>query len=149
MLFKDGEEEEEPELYFTDPTQLLDILGDLEEQNLSLIQNSQETEETLDGIKSNIREHQEKMREETEELKRQIDILEIAIQKEQERERELERKYATLAAAAAAAQGGGGEGKEGGGGGGEGGVLMSEEERNQRALERRVAEIYKGRVHDG
>jgi len=141
----DGEEEEEPELYFTDPTQLLDILGDLEEQNLSLIQNSQETEETLDGIKSNIREHQEKMREETETLKRQIDILEIAIQKEQERERELERKYATLAAAAAA-HGGGGEGKEGGGG--EGGVLMSEEERNQRALERRVAEIYKMCIGD-
>ena len=33
------EEEEEPDLYFTDPNQLLDMLGDLEEQNLSLIQN--------------------------------------------------------------------------------------------------------------
>ena len=35
----DEEEEEQLHLYFTDPNQLLDMLGDLEEQNLSLIQN--------------------------------------------------------------------------------------------------------------
>jgi len=127
-----GGEETGPEIYFTDPMQLLDILGDLEEQNLSLIQNSQETEETLDNIKTNIRVHKDKMKEETETLKRQIDILEIAIQKEQERARELERKYAVLIG------GGGG----GGGGGDDAEGFVSEEEREQRHLERRVREIY-------
>ena len=39
------------ELYFTDPQQLLDIFSELEEQNLSLIQNSQETEETLEEMR--------------------------------------------------------------------------------------------------
>ena len=39
------------ELFFTDPQQLLDIFSELEEQNLSLIQNSQETEETLEEMR--------------------------------------------------------------------------------------------------
>ena len=132
-----------PELYFTEPTQLLDILGDLEEQNLSLIQNSQETEETLDNIKSNIRLHKDKMKEETETLKRQIDILEIAIQKEQERARELERKYAVLV--------GGGGGGTGGGKSEDDGAMegfVSDEERERRHLERRVVEIYQMCIGD-
>jgi hypothetical protein len=45
---------QEPELYFTDPQQLLDIFAELEEQNLSLIQNSQETEEALEELKQTI-----------------------------------------------------------------------------------------------
>ena len=64
------------------------------------------------------------MQEETEELKRQIDILEIAIQKEQERARVLERKYATIS-------GGGGEESE-----------ETEADRAERAVEKRVTEIY-------
>uniref|UniRef100_A0A674J172 Cilia and flagella associated protein 100 n=1 Tax=Terrapene triunguis TaxID=2587831 RepID=A0A674J172_9SAUR len=43
---------QDPELYFTDPQQLLQIFTELEEQNLSLIQNSQETEETLDELQN-------------------------------------------------------------------------------------------------
>ena len=43
------------ELYFTDPQQLLDIFAELEEQNLSLIQNSQETEEALEEMKQTIK----------------------------------------------------------------------------------------------
>ena len=46
-----SDEEEEVELYFTDPNQLIAIFTELEQQNLSLIQNSQETEETLEDIK--------------------------------------------------------------------------------------------------
>ena len=52
---------QEPELYFTDPQQLLDIFAELEEQNLSLIQNSQETEESLEEIKQTITLTEEKM----------------------------------------------------------------------------------------
>lgn len=52
---------QEPDLYFTDPQQLLDIFSELEEQNLSLIQNSQETEEALEEMKSTIKETKLKM----------------------------------------------------------------------------------------
>ena len=57
----DYESDEEPELFFTDPQQLLDIFAELEEQNLSLIQNSQETEETLEEIRQNIMATEGKM----------------------------------------------------------------------------------------
>ncbi|NXN67077.1 CP100 protein, partial [Himantopus himantopus] len=45
-----SDEDEKPELYFTDPQQLLSIFTEMEEENLSLIQNSQETEESLDKV---------------------------------------------------------------------------------------------------
>ena len=52
---------QEPELYFSHPQQLLDIFSELEEQNLSLIQNSQETEEALEEIKQTIKQTKVKM----------------------------------------------------------------------------------------
>ena len=52
---------QEPELYFSDPHQLLDIFAELEEQNLSLIQNSQETEEALEEMKQTIKNTKNKM----------------------------------------------------------------------------------------
>ena len=52
---------QEPQLYFSDPQQLLDIFAELEEQNLSLIQNSQETEEALEEMKQTIKQTQHKM----------------------------------------------------------------------------------------
>ncbi|NXT55529.1 CP100 protein, partial [Pluvianellus socialis] len=45
-----SDEDEEPELYFTDPQQLLSIFTEMEEENLSFIQNSQETEDSLDKV---------------------------------------------------------------------------------------------------
>jgi len=48
-------------LFFTDPQQLLDIFSELEEQNLSLIQNSQETEETLEEMKQTVKSTKAKM----------------------------------------------------------------------------------------
>jgi hypothetical protein len=41
-------------LFFQTPKQLLDIFAELEENNLALIQNCQETEETLEELKSKI-----------------------------------------------------------------------------------------------
>ena len=52
---------QEPELYFTDPVQLLNIFQELEEQNLSLITNSQETEEAMEELKQTTRLTKEKM----------------------------------------------------------------------------------------
>jgi len=54
---------QEMTLYFTDPQQLLDIFSELEEQNLSLIQNSQETEEALEEMKQTVKATKEKMYE--------------------------------------------------------------------------------------
>lgn len=48
-------------MYFGDPQQLLDIFAELEEQNLSLIQNSQETEEALEELRQTIKQTQERM----------------------------------------------------------------------------------------
>jgi hypothetical protein len=52
---------QDPELFFTDPQQLLDIFSELEEQNLSLIQNSQETEEALEEMKQTVKNTKAKM----------------------------------------------------------------------------------------
>ena len=52
---------QEQVLFFEDPQQLLDIFAELEEQNLSLIQNSQETEEALEEMKQTIKATQTKM----------------------------------------------------------------------------------------
>ncbi|XP_043934527.1 cilia- and flagella-associated protein 100 [Protopterus annectens] len=90
--YSSSDSDEEPELYFTDPQQLLDLFTELEEQNLSLIQNSQETEETLEQIKQNIISTQNKMNHETNLLQQQIDSLKDTITKEEERARELELK---------------------------------------------------------
>ena len=55
-----GEKKEE-ELYFSDPSELATIFMELEEQNLSLIQNSQETEITLEEMKQNMQMVKKKM----------------------------------------------------------------------------------------
>ncbi|XP_033103021.1 cilia- and flagella-associated protein 100-like [Anneissia japonica] len=84
--------DEEPELFFKDPQQLLDIFQELEEQNLSLIQNSQETEESLEEIRQTIQTTHAKMDRETEILKGQIDMLKGTINREEEKAMELEHK---------------------------------------------------------
>ncbi|XP_020619438.1 cilia- and flagella-associated protein 100-like [Orbicella faveolata] len=89
---KDSRTSSEPDLYFGDPQQLLDIFAELEEQNLSLIQNSQETEEALEELRQTIKQTQERMNRETEILKGQIDFLNDAINREEERAKELEMK---------------------------------------------------------
>ncbi|XP_059171790.1 cilia- and flagella-associated protein 100-like [Physella acuta] len=84
--------DEEMELYFTDPHQLLEIFAELEEQNLSLIQNSQETEEALEEMKNTIKQTKIKMEKETKTLKEQIDRLQAQIQKEEAKAADLKVK---------------------------------------------------------
>jgi len=88
----ESDSDEEPELYFTEPQQLLDIFAELEEQNLSLIQNSQETEEALEEMKQTIKLTKVKMEKETQILKEQIDKLNNAIVREEEKAKDLEVK---------------------------------------------------------
>lgn len=86
------EDEEDLELWFTDPQQLLDIFLELEEQNLSLIQNSQDTEEALEEMKQTISKTKLKMEKETEQLKKQINSLNDDIRAEVEKETDLKIK---------------------------------------------------------
>ncbi|KAK0043339.1 coiled-coil domain-containing protein 37 [Biomphalaria pfeifferi] len=84
--------DEELDLYFKDPQQLLEIFAELEEQNLSLIQNSQETEEALEEMKHTIKATKIKMETETKTLKEQIDRLQAEIQKEEAKAADLKIK---------------------------------------------------------
>ncbi|XP_060258957.1 cilia- and flagella-associated protein 100 isoform X4 [Ovis aries] len=59
----DSDDGEELELYFTDPQQLLDIFTKLEEQNLSLVQNTQEMEEALEELSFTLKNTQTRIRE--------------------------------------------------------------------------------------
>ncbi|CAM5125851.1 unnamed protein product [Eretmochelys imbricata] len=86
------DEDEEPELYFTDPQQLLHIFTELEEQNLSLIQNSQETEETLDELRHTLTTTRSKMDREIKQLKQLATTLKASIIKEEETAADLELK---------------------------------------------------------
>lgn len=54
-------DEEEPSLFFKSPQQLLDLFAELEENNLALIQNCQESEEALEELKQKIAETEGKM----------------------------------------------------------------------------------------
>ncbi|XP_051839003.1 cilia- and flagella-associated protein 100 isoform X1 [Antechinus flavipes] len=78
------ESDDELDLYFTDPQQLLEIFTQLEEQNLSLIQNSQEIEETLDEIDISLRSTRNKMDREINQLKLLSNSLMNSIAKEEE-----------------------------------------------------------------
>jgi len=62
-------------MFFKRPQQLLDIFAALEERNLFLIQNSQETEEQLEELKQKLEVTKAKMDEETEQLQSQINSL--------------------------------------------------------------------------
>ncbi|TKC45739.1 hypothetical protein EI555_019706, partial [Monodon monoceros] len=52
---------EELQLYFTEPQQLLDVFVKLEEQNLSLVQNTQEMEEALEELSFTLKNTQIRM----------------------------------------------------------------------------------------
>ncbi|XP_067683818.1 cilia- and flagella-associated protein 100-like [Haliotis asinina] len=88
----DEDSDEELELYFQDAQQLLDIFAELEEQNLSLIQNSQETEEALEEMKQTIKQTKRKMEKETSILREQIDKLNNSIVREEEKAADLQMK---------------------------------------------------------
>uniref|UniRef100_A0AAR2K4U0 DUF4200 domain-containing protein n=1 Tax=Pygocentrus nattereri TaxID=42514 RepID=A0AAR2K4U0_PYGNA len=120
------ESEEDPELYFTEPQQLLDLLSELEEQNLSLIQNLQETEEGLEEFRQTMEQTRKNMDHEADQLKRQIDVMTETIQREKERTTELELKARLFNF----------------------GKYKAEEDDTLNALSRKVEEVYRSCVGD-
>ncbi|KAM6300827.1 cilia- and flagella-associated protein 100 [Aegotheles albertisi] len=87
-----SDEDEEPELYFTDPQQLLSVFTEMEEENLSFIQNSQETEESLDKVQQTFITTYESMEKQLAELRQQVDTLKSSIAEEEERVEDLKLK---------------------------------------------------------
>lgn len=75
--------EEEVPMFFTEPVQLMDIFAALEEQNLFLIQNSQETERTLEELQHAFVETKVSMDAQTGLLQQQIDELQGQITHEE------------------------------------------------------------------
>ncbi|XP_036433717.1 cilia- and flagella-associated protein 100-like [Colossoma macropomum] len=90
--FESSDNDEEPALCFSDPKEMLSILTELEEQNLSYIQNFQETEEAMDVIRKAAQHSQDKMNHEIHLLQQQIEIMQATIQREREKVLELELK---------------------------------------------------------
>ena len=95
-------EEEEPPMYFTQPHQLMDLFAALEEQNLFLIQNSQETEHTLEELRQDFKKTKLETDARTGELQKQIDDLQAQIEAEEMRARSLQAKRVAAIDAAAA-----------------------------------------------
>ncbi len=88
---------EEIPMYFTHPQQLLDVFTALEEQNLFLIQNSQETEQALEDLKTSYRETRKKMDDKTKTLDENIKELKGQISAEENKANQLKKRVAQSA----------------------------------------------------
>jgi len=85
-------DDEEPTLYFKDPAQLLTLFHELEDQNLSLIQNGQDMEENIEEIKNQAKITRERLNKEVDFLSDQINLLESAAKREEEKIEDLQLK---------------------------------------------------------
>ncbi|TPX47442.1 hypothetical protein SeMB42_g03317 [Synchytrium endobioticum] len=121
-------DDSETQLYFQTPQQLLDIFAELEENNLALIQNCQETEETLEELKRKILETEDRMENETQSLKHQIRLLEESIEKEEDKASLLEERSKMFSS---------------------GGVGGESQHKTLDELNHKVKEVYKKCVGDG
>uniref|UniRef100_A0A3B3V8J7 Cilia and flagella associated protein 100 n=1 Tax=Poecilia latipinna TaxID=48699 RepID=A0A3B3V8J7_9TELE len=81
---------DKPELYFTDPQQLLDLMSELTEQNLSLIQNSARVGEGLEKLRQTVDTTRRKIENEEEKIALQIKELNQKLDKEKARGTKLE-----------------------------------------------------------
>ncbi|XP_077434638.1 cilia- and flagella-associated protein 100 [Vanacampus margaritifer] len=87
-----SEYEDDPELYFTDPKQLLELMTELTEQNLSLIKNSTRAEETLEELKQSMEDIRKRTQKEEELLTKQIDDMNKRVEEEKTRASKLKKK---------------------------------------------------------
>lgn len=90
-------------MYFTEPQQLMDIFSALEEQNLFLIQNSQETEHTLEELRHAFADTKVTMDAHTGVLQTQIDELQTQLSSEDQRLKSLQAKRIAAAESAVVA----------------------------------------------
>lgn len=84
--------DDEIPMYFTEPKQLLDHFTQLEESNLFLIQNCQETEQQLEELRQSQKEIEREMDRQTRDLKEGIAELQEQIRVEEGRKAALKRR---------------------------------------------------------
>uniref|UniRef100_G1PN65 Coiled-coil domain containing 38 n=1 Tax=Myotis lucifugus TaxID=59463 RepID=G1PN65_MYOLU len=82
--------EMEPELYFKEPEELLQVLTELEEQNLTLVQYSQDVDENLEEVNKREKFLQDKINSNIEFLLEQKEMLRDNCVREEEKAAELE-----------------------------------------------------------
>ncbi|XP_072511730.1 coiled-coil domain-containing protein 38 isoform X3 [Notamacropus eugenii] len=80
----------EPELYFKEPEELLHVLTELEEQNLTLVQYSQDVDEALEDVSKREKAVQDKVNSNIETLLNQKEMLKNNCAREEEKAAELE-----------------------------------------------------------
>ena len=102
----DSDSGHEEAMYFTSPQQLLDIFSQLEERNLFLIQNVQETEESLEEMRARYAEMEADMSEKAQQLTASIDDMRRKIEKEQEKTEQLMSKKTVMGIVGGGADGG-------------------------------------------
>jgi len=88
----DSDSDDDDAMYFERPEQLLEIFAQLEERNLFLIQNVQETEEALDELHNKFQETKAQMEEKTQGLHASIADLRAKIRHENEKAAALRRR---------------------------------------------------------
>jgi len=91
-IVESSSDEEEAYLYFNNPEDLLTLFHDLEDQNLSMIQNGQDMEEALDEMKAQAKVTEERLNREVNFLVDQIEMLEANVKRENEKVEDLELK---------------------------------------------------------
>merc|ERR1712131_414865 len=92
IIEDESSDDEEIELYFKEPQELLAMFHELEDQNLSLIQNGQDMEENIDEIKSQANITRERLNRDVAFLAGQITMLEQAALREEEKIEDLKLK---------------------------------------------------------
>ncbi|XP_027449040.1 coiled-coil domain-containing protein 38 isoform X7 [Zalophus californianus] len=80
----------EPELYFKEPEELLQVLTELEEQNLTLVQYSQDVDENLEDVNKREKLIQDKINSNIEFLLEHKEMLKASCVREEEKAAELE-----------------------------------------------------------
>merc|ERR1712003_618793 len=88
----ESSDDEEIELYFKEPQELLAMFHELEDQNLSLIQNGQDMEENVEEIKKQAQITRQRLGKETTFLSDQIELLNAAVKREDEKIEDLKLK---------------------------------------------------------
>jgi len=110
-------------MYFQRPEQLLEIFSQLEESNLFLIQNCQDTEQQLEELKQEHAETAAEMARQSASLDASMSHLHAQLAAEEAKATALRRRIGETAAAAAVAAGGGASGWGGGAGSGAAGAV--------------------------
>ncbi|XP_004748559.1 coiled-coil domain-containing protein 38 isoform X2 [Mustela lutreola] len=90
FLENDMDYDLEPELYFKEPEELLQVLTELEEQNLTLVQYSQDVDENLEDVNKREKLIQDKINSNIEFLLKHKEMLKASCEREEEKAAELE-----------------------------------------------------------